>query len=73
MAAALARYARYICEQEYSLDMLELYKNLDVNDPLHQHLNDIRMRDIPTLPHVQPLADIALAYEALCRFSGERL
>lgn len=72
LTAAIARYVRHVCEQEYSLDLLELYRNMDISDPLHQHLNDVLLRDIPTLPTVQPLADVALAYNALCRFSGGR-
>lgn len=63
--AALARYTRHIAEQEHQLDLLTLYMNLEENDPLRLQLNKIQLQGSLIFPHIQPLADVALAYELL--------
>lgn len=65
LISALARYARHIAEQDYQLDLLALYQQMDDNDPLRRQCERLQAVDCPVLPTLLPLADLAIALNHL--------
>ncbi|GGX53979.1 hypothetical protein [Saccharospirillum salsuginis] len=68
LTTALARFARHVAEQDYQLDLLALYQQLDKHDPLRRQCERIRAIDCSVVPNLLPLADLAIALDYLEKF-----
>ena len=68
LTTALARFARHVADQDYQLDLLALYQQLDKRDPLRRQCERIQAIDCPVVPTLLPLADLAIALNHLEKF-----